>query len=456
MVTRVQGNARNSSTSSPTTVTLNSFPTSGNALVAVIGLVGGNGVSSISQPGVTWSRQAQKIAASSVITEIWLGTVSCGASKTLNVYSDVYTGYRQQVDVCEYSGLAGFPLDVPPAANSGLSTTPNTGTTATTSQNNELWIGGTTACSSLDSTQTNPTQGFTRLDGAAESYTYGYQSVAYLEKIVSSTGQANSGTTAANLSNWAGCIATFKSSINNEVDNLTVDNVLTVKPAGQTQNYINIQGIMIGTNPILKVCQGILAEKDFQSYGFLGSSSDPEKGYGGGAILIGHGLTASSCPPYISMTDSAYQLDSGTSSYPGSPVNGQFFARTDLNTIYRYNGSSWVAIGPIGSLYYDTLYLFKSDATTLANLYLGTVYATNLKYHSSLGTFDSIDDLEVLRKIKTITNKDGKDILNPETLTHLKDENGLYDMAKMDGWHISVEKRLLERIEALEKQLSHS
>ncbi|MCW4044872.1 MAG: hypothetical protein NWE94_05080 [Candidatus Bathyarchaeota archaeon] len=214
MVTRVQGNARGSILGSPTTVTLNSAPMNGNVLITIIGLVGASGVTSISQTGVTWSRQVNIKASSSVISEIWLGTVGSGASTTLTAYSDCYTGYRQQVDVCEYSGIAANPLDKT-AANAGLSTSGSTGTTDTTTQANELWIGAITVCSSAYSTQTNPTQGFTLLDGAdgsAESYAYGYQSTAYLEKVVTSTGQANSGTTAANNSNWAGCIATFKAS----------------------------------------------------------------------------------------------------------------------------------------------------------------------------------------------------------------------------------------------------
>lgn len=37
-------------------------------------------------------------------------------------------------------------------------------------------------------------------------------------------------------------------------------------------------------------------------------------------------------------------INQGTS-YPGSPVDGQFFYRTDLNTAAFYNGSSWDSLG---------------------------------------------------------------------------------------------------------------
>jgi len=56
----------------------------------------------------------------------------------------------------------------------------------------------------------NPTNGFTMLYGAADYN----PPTAYLEKIVSSTGQANSGTTLSGVEDWAGCIATFKAYVN--------------------------------------------------------------------------------------------------------------------------------------------------------------------------------------------------------------------------------------------------
>ena len=65
-----------------------------------------------------------------------------------------------------------------------------------------------------------------------------------------------------------------------------------------------------------------------------------------------------------------------------------------------------------------------------------------------------MDDLAVLKEIKSTTDDKGNEIIDPETLNHLKGENGFYDIAKMDGWPICVEKRLLDRIEKLENQLS--
>ena len=247
--------------------------------------------------------------------------------------------------------------------------------------------------------------------------------------------------------------------------------------------------------PILYVSQGMLGQ-DITAYGFLGSQTDPAKQAGGGAILLGSGFTSPCTPPIISLSDSFLDMQIANGSMPqarymrdvvyrqdqgafyiwngsiwvcfrgpfsylpqGSTlVTDQFFTATDTQTIYVNDPEAqWVPLGPwTGSNFqgFDTLFLLTSDYSLLANLYLGTVYATNLKYHSSLSSFDAIDDLEVLKKIKTISDKEGKDVIDPESITYLKDEGGFYDAAKVDGWHISVQKKLLERIEMLETKLS--
>ena len=65
----------------------------------------------------------------------------------------------------------------------------------------ELWIGATSNVVG----QGAATNDFTVVDEEA----YGALSVAYLEKIVDSIGQANSGTEASKSADWSGCIATF-------------------------------------------------------------------------------------------------------------------------------------------------------------------------------------------------------------------------------------------------------
>ena len=206
-IVRVQGNARGTSGSGSTSVsvTLGAAPTPGNVLVLTIGIYGQvnlPSVTGISQTGVTWYYQI-KSSRSTVDIEIWFGIVGSGASTNLTV-SWANFGYSV-ANVCEYSGIltSGY-LDKTASAN-GQSTSPSTGTTDTTTQADELWIGAT--ASGGANNQTSPTNGFTLMDGVKNVAI----SNAYLEKIVSATGTANSGTTASNAS-WAGCIATFKAS----------------------------------------------------------------------------------------------------------------------------------------------------------------------------------------------------------------------------------------------------
>jgi len=204
-ITRVQGNARGRTASGTSfTITLASAPTSGNVLVLTIGTRSGSAystVSSVTQTGVTWSNVISKTYGVYFNSEIWFGVVGSGASTSIAVsLSSATTGAIG--DVCEYSGVATTDYTDRTASASGWGEASSTGTTATTIQADELWIGSVVA-SSYD--QSNPTNGFTLLDGEP----YGNACEAYLEKIVSSTGAANSGTTIDGESGWAGCIATF-------------------------------------------------------------------------------------------------------------------------------------------------------------------------------------------------------------------------------------------------------
>jgi len=206
-ITRVQGNARGTGTTGSITMAMASTPISGNVLIAVIGLTEDGGatdcVYSITQTGVTWSLVIAKTIQSCMDGEIWLGVVSSGASKTVVINFSGTAHAGSVADVCEYSGIATNPTDKTASA-SGSDHNPKTGTTDTTTQAEELWVG----CISTYGTQTTPENGFTLLDGAQYG---GYMSLGFLEKIVSSVGQAQSGvTTSDTFTDWSDCIATFK------------------------------------------------------------------------------------------------------------------------------------------------------------------------------------------------------------------------------------------------------
>lgn len=204
-ITRVQGPARGTSATTTLSVTMAETPIEGNVLVVVIGLgcsVEGT-VSSIVQTGVTWAKQISKVNGTQCSVELWLGVIGSGASTSVTITLSATPSYGSIANICEYSDIATDPLDKT-ATNSGDTEATDTGTTATTTEADELWIGGIGV---RNSEQDTPTNGFTLIDGVK----YDNFSVAYLEKIVSSTGAANSGTTGTYLTvKWAGCIATFK------------------------------------------------------------------------------------------------------------------------------------------------------------------------------------------------------------------------------------------------------
>ena len=207
-ITRVQGNARGTSASNNINVTMSSTPTSGNLLIAVIGTMVINlpfaTVSSINQTSVTWTKQVDNSYSNmNLDNEIWAGVVSSGASKNITVNLSHVADSGGIVDVCEYSGLATACFLDQTATATGQNTTTSTGTTFTTTHANELWIGSVNAFTIYS--QSTPQNGFTLLDGDP----FGCIGESYLEKIVSSTGQASSGTTIPSTNYYDGCIATF-------------------------------------------------------------------------------------------------------------------------------------------------------------------------------------------------------------------------------------------------------
>jgi hypothetical protein len=163
-VTRVQeiASAQNPSAGTNITVTLSSTPTEGNVLIATVGYyVGTAGVTDIEQTGVSWTLAVTRNVYGSVYANIWYGIVGSGASTTVTV---IYAGdNRGCAGIVEYSGLdTENLLDVTGNTASGGSTTPSTGQTVTTSQDNQLWVGCTVIYGG-SRTQSDPTNDFSLL-----------------------------------------------------------------------------------------------------------------------------------------------------------------------------------------------------------------------------------------------------------------------------------------------------
>jgi hypothetical protein len=248
VITRIQGNARGTTTSTSLDVTLDSTPTEGNLLIACIGTHCEGSlptVVSVTQDGVTWTKcKSDMVGAYDYYygnIEIWQGVVDSSTSTDIAILlSATPLSYCAIADVCEYSGLLSSGLDVT-ASNNGTSTSQDTGTTDTTTQDNELWVG---AILKFSGSQTTPTEGFTLLDGEVTSET----SVAYLEKIVSSNGTANSGTTSASGDYWVGCIATFKAAVASAYP--YVNNVSDVDSTADVGTHSNFTAQQYGPDAI--------------------------------------------------------------------------------------------------------------------------------------------------------------------------------------------------------------
>jgi autotransporter-associated beta strand protein len=204
--------------SSSTTVNLSSAPVNGNTLVAVICISqsSSGGVSGISQSGVTWSKAATVAVGGGALgsgadTEIWYAPVGSGAGTGVKIsYSALYAC---AATVIEYSGLvAASPLDQT-ATSTGGSSPAVTGTTATTSQANELWVGGVSYENS--SSLTGIQNGFTIAANTSERWfnllgTEYYITAQALDKAVSTTGGAYTGGNLGLSTSWSAAIATFK------------------------------------------------------------------------------------------------------------------------------------------------------------------------------------------------------------------------------------------------------
>ena len=195
-------------------------PANGNTLVAVIATRGTSTgrVTGISQTGATWTRVSQGSNAGGSTTEIWITSNVSGAAATLTISQ---AALRSAAVVIEYSGiLSTSPLDKV-ANTSGNSVNPSTGTTVSTVQANELWIGGTGLVNSGYSLSAS-TNSFASIASAQSiSTTASNNAKVYaLERVTTAIGAAGTvGTTTS--SQWSGAIATLKAAASTSTLTLT-------------------------------------------------------------------------------------------------------------------------------------------------------------------------------------------------------------------------------------------
>ncbi len=159
--------------------------------------------------------------------------------------------------------------------NSGNGATTDTGTTSQTSQGNDLWIGATTYSVGTYG-QTNPTNGFTLLDGQL----YSSVSLGYLEYISPSVGYANSGTQNSGYTAWSGVIASFKGTV---VDN---DDIYMTPMNGRSMLVLEAEPISLPrVSQTLQIALGLQATMPIQQ--LVRAIRNTNKGTIHGALALG-------------------------------------------------------------------------------------------------------------------------------------------------------------------------
>ncbi len=185
-------------------------PADGNTLVAVLSAhasVASPAATAITQTGATWTRAAYSKNPGGTVTEIWYAP---------NVYNPgtnvaISLNWRSAAVIAEYRGLAPVnPVDVS-ASNTNISGTADTGTTANTSQNNELWFGGIGLADSSYNLMA-PNNGFSVIGSSQSvSTSSGSNAKVYaLDKLVTATGPANVSATVSGPIAWSGVMVAFK------------------------------------------------------------------------------------------------------------------------------------------------------------------------------------------------------------------------------------------------------
>lgn len=216
-ITRVQY-VSNASTGSGTTslTTTIAAATSGNLLVALIATGATTSAGTTTTPTGFTAVLGPITNTSAVPAPVNLYLyykVSTGGETSVVATNTVTSGVTCQV--WEFSASTGWPanpVDVSASSsNQAATTTPVTGTTATTAQAEELWIGSVSTNSGTAITYSLPTNGFTQETTAwAGASPFFSPNTAGLYKIVSATGTASSGVTSSISKGFGGFVVAFK------------------------------------------------------------------------------------------------------------------------------------------------------------------------------------------------------------------------------------------------------
>lgn len=192
------------------TPTFGAGATAGNLLVATLSGTSAQPVAKV-WTSTGWTEAARDPFSSDVYGVAIMYKVAAGGETAVGFAIDGSSGFFHSAVMAEYSGLAATsPLDVfaNDGTNSGSGTTSRaTGTTGTTSQNDELAIAAVGHGNTV--TSLSWTNSFATRDSNAQA-----GSGVYLaDKILSATGTVTSTASWTTSRIAGGCVATFKASV---------------------------------------------------------------------------------------------------------------------------------------------------------------------------------------------------------------------------------------------------
>jgi prolyl-tRNA editing enzyme YbaK/EbsC (Cys-tRNA(Pro) deacylase) len=276
-----------------------SAPTNGNAVVAVITTRGtaGSRVSSVTQTGAAWARASQGTNTSGSTVEIWCApnVTNAGTTVTVNLASSLFAS----AVVMEYSGFAATnPADVTAGAF-GNSVNANTGSTPTTTQTNEVWVGGIGLVNSTY-TLSSLVNGFASVANVSStSGTAGNNANVYaLERIVNAEAPALSGGTVSTSSQWSGTMATFKAAV------IPGSSLVLAGSAAGNYTLTGLSGSVVVTPATVSAASGLAANsKTFD--GTTTATISSNNVALGGVFAVDAGSVALSTNAYVAAFDSA-------------------------------------------------------------------------------------------------------------------------------------------------------
>jgi len=215
-ITEVQKKDNGVSSGTTNTITMTSGVTQGNLLVATV-LNGGTGVT-VTAPDGSWTKavSANFSGGTTTGTEgLWWRIVDAGLAGTTSFTWTLAAAHTFNIYMSEWhatNGWPGTPTDQTASLVKVLTTTADSGTTATTTQAEELWLAGVDAGG--NATFSGLTSGWTQDSSLAPNGSH--RSGAFFE-IASATGVAHVTFTLSAAEDTAGTVATFKDSTGSAV-----------------------------------------------------------------------------------------------------------------------------------------------------------------------------------------------------------------------------------------------